>query len=161
MLIQENPDLFWGLVASMYIGNFLLLILNLPLVPVFAQIMRLPVFVLYPLVIGISIIGVYSVANSVFDVWMLAGFGFLGYGMRKLGFPAAPLMLGMVLGKRLELALRQSLMMSQGDITIFFTRWLSALMIVIAVLLVLIPVVRKARRITRSHQLRPEGDDAL
>jgi putative tricarboxylic transport membrane protein len=161
LLIQENPDLFWGLVASMYIGNFLLLILNLPLVPVFAQIMRLPVFVLYPLVIGISIIGVYSVANSVFDVWMLAGFGFLGYGMRKLGFPAAPLMLGMVLGKRLELALRQSLMMSQGDITIFFTRWLSALMIVIAVLLVLIPVVRKARRITRSHQLRPEGDDAL
>jgi putative tricarboxylic transport membrane protein len=144
LLIQENPDVFWGLVASMYAGNVMLLILNLPLVPLFAQIMRLPMYVLYPLIVGISMVGVYSVSNSVFDVWMLMGFGLLGYAMRKFGYPAAPLILGMVLGKRLELALRQSLMMSQGDSTIFFTRWLSALMIATAVIVLLFPLARKA-----------------
>jgi putative tricarboxylic transport membrane protein len=144
LLIQENPDLFWGLVASMYIGNVILLILNLPLVPLFAQIMRLPMYVMYPIIVGISMVGVYSVANSVFDLWMLMGFGLLGYAMRKLDFPAAPLILGMVLGRRLELALRQSLMMSQGNVTIFFTRWLSAFMIATAVLLLLVPIARNA-----------------
>jgi putative tricarboxylic transport membrane protein len=144
LLIQENPEVFWGLVASMYVGNVMLLILNLPLVPVFAQIMRLPLYVLYPIIVGVSMVGVYSVANSVFDIWLLVGFGLLGYAMRKFGFPAAPLILGLVLGKRLELALRQSLMMSQGSTTIFFTRWLSALMIVTAVLVLLVPVVRRA-----------------
>jgi putative tricarboxylic transport membrane protein len=151
LLIQENPDLFWGLVVSMYIGNVMLLVLNLPLVPVFAQIMRLPMNVMYPLILGISIVGVYSVANSLFDVWMLVGFGLLGYAMRKLGFPAAPLILGLVLGGRLELALRQSLMMSQGNATIFFTRWLSALMIVAALVILSIPVIRGARRMMRSY----------
>jgi putative tricarboxylic transport membrane protein len=144
LLIQENPDLFWGLVASMYIGNVILLILNLPLVPLFAQIMRLPMYVMYPIIVGISMVGVYSVANSVFDLWMLMGFGLLGYAMRKLDFPAAPLILGMVLGRRLELALRQSLMMSQGNVTIFFTRGLSAFMIATAVLLLLVPIARNA-----------------
>jgi putative tricarboxylic transport membrane protein len=144
LLIQENPDLFWGLVASMYIGNVMLLILNLPLVPLFAQIMRLPMYVMYPLIAGISMVGVYSVANSVFDLWMLVGFGILGYAMRKLGFPAAPLILSMVLGRRLELALRQSLMMSQGVLSIFFTRWLSALLIATAVLVLLIALARRA-----------------
>lgn len=146
LLIQENPQVFWGLVASMYIGNVMLLILNLPLVPLFAQIMRLPAYTMYPLIAGISIVGVYSVANSIFDVWLLLGFGILGYVMRKFGYPAAPLILGLVLGKRLELALRQSLMMSQGTSTIFFTRWLSALMIGAAVLILLIPVIRRAFR---------------
>jgi putative tricarboxylic transport membrane protein len=127
----------------MYVGNVMLLILNLPLVPLFAQIMRLPMYIMYPLIAGISMVGVYSVANSVFDLWMLMGFGVLGYGMRKLDFPAAPLILGMVLGRRLELAFRQSLMMSQGDGTIFFTRWLSALMIVIALLLLFVPMLKR------------------
>jgi putative tricarboxylic transport membrane protein len=106
--------------------------------------MRLPMYVMYPIIVGISMVGVYSVANSVFDLWMLMGFGLLGYAMRKLDFPAAPLILGMVLGRRLELALRQSLMMSQGNVTIFFTRWLSAFMIATAVLLLLFPIVRNA-----------------
>ena len=116
LLIQEHPDLFWGLVASMYIGNVLLLILNLPLVPLFAQILRLPYYILYPFIIGISVVGVYSVNGSLFDVWIMAIFGLLGYLMRKLEFPAAALVLGMVLGDSLERALRQSLMMSQGDL---------------------------------------------
>ncbi len=103
----------------------LLLILNLPLVPLFAQILRLPYYVLYPLILGISIIGVYSVNNSLFDVWVMGLFGLLGYLMRKLDFPAAALILGMVLGDGLERALRQSLMMSQGDIAILITRPIS------------------------------------
>ena len=88
LMIQENPALFWGLVASMYIGNVMLLVLNLPLVPLFAQILRTArPTCCYPLIFGISIVGVYSVSGSLFDVWMLAGFGLLGYVMRKLDYP--------------------------------------------------------------------------
>jgi putative tricarboxylic transport membrane protein len=145
LLIQDNPQLFWGLVASMYIGNVMLLILNLPLVPVFAQILRVPYYMLYPAILGISIVGVYSVSNSVFDVWMLGVFGLLGYFMRKLDFPAAPLVLGMVLGERLELALRQSLMMSQGHLSILVGRPLSAAMLLLAGILLLMPMLNRVR----------------
>lgn len=145
LLIQENPSLFWGLVASMYIGNLMLLILNLPLVPLFAQILKVPYYVLSPAIFGISIIGVYSVSNSLFDVWMLGVFGLLGYLMRKFNFAAAPLVLGMVLGKRLELALRQSLMMSQGHLSILVTRPLSAGMLVLAGVLLLMPMLNRVR----------------
>ena len=104
--------MFWGLVASMYIGNVMLLILNLPMVPVFAQILRMPVYVLFPIILGISIVGVYGVSGRMFDLGLLAGFGLLGYVMGKLKFPTAPLILGFVLGDAMERALRQSLMMS-------------------------------------------------
>jgi putative tricarboxylic transport membrane protein len=145
LLIQEHPELFWGLVASMYIGNVLLLVLNLPLVPLFAQILRLPYYVLYPLILGISIVGVYSVNNSLFDVWMMGLFGLLGYLMRKLDFPAAALILGMVLGDGLERALRQSLMMSQGDITILAARPISGTLLFFAAVILCLPVLRKVR----------------
>jgi len=145
LLIQEHLELFWGLVASMYIGNVLLLVLNLPLVPLFAQILRLPYYVLYPLIIGISIVGVYSVNNSLFDVWMMGLFGLLGYLMRKLDFPAAALILGMVLGDGLERALRQSLMMSQGDILILATRPISGTLLLIAATILCLPAIRKVR----------------
>jgi putative tricarboxylic transport membrane protein len=144
LMIQDNPTLFWGLVASMYIGNVMLLVLNLPLVPVFAQILRLPAYVLYPFIFGISIVGVYSVSGSVFDVWMLAIFGLLGYAMIKLEYPSAPLILGFVLGDSMERALRQSLMMSQGDLTILVARPMSATMLFLAVLILLAPLFRKA-----------------
>jgi putative tricarboxylic transport membrane protein len=145
LLIQEHPQLFWGLVASMYIGNVLLLILNIPLVPLFAQILRIPYFILYPLIIGISIVGVYSVNNSLFDLWVMGIFGLLGYLMRKLEFPAAALILGMVLGDGLERALRQSLMMSQGDITILATRPISGTLLFIAAVILFLPALRKVR----------------
>jgi putative tricarboxylic transport membrane protein len=145
LLIQDHPSLFWGLVASMYVGNVMLLILNLPLVPLFAQILKVPYFVLYPAIFGISIVGVYSLSNSLFDVWMLGIFGLLGYVMRKLDFPAAPLVLGMVLGNRLELALRQSLMMSQGDLFVLVGRPLSASMLLFAVVLLLVPALNRVR----------------
>ncbi|MGH7824884.1 MAG: tripartite tricarboxylate transporter permease [Candidatus Binatia bacterium] len=145
LLIQENPNLFWGLVASMYVGNVMLLILNLPLVPVFAQILKVPYYVLYPAIFGISIVGVYTISNSLFDVWMLGIFGLLGYFMRKLDYPAAPLVLGMVLGERLELALRQSLMMSQGQLSILVARPLSVGMLLFAGILLIIPMLNRVR----------------
>ncbi|MGZ8479150.1 MAG: tripartite tricarboxylate transporter permease [Candidatus Binatia bacterium] len=156
LLIQEHPQLFWGLVASMYVGNFLLLVLNLPLVPLFAQILRLPSYVLHPFIIGISVVGVYSVNNSLFDVWMMALFGLLGYLMRKLDFPAAALILGLVLGDVLERALRQSLMMSQGDLAIFVNRPISATLLAIAVVLLCLPALRWVRA-WRADAVEREG----
>jgi putative tricarboxylic transport membrane protein len=144
LMIQDNPTLFWGLVASMYIGNVMLLVLNLPLVPLFAQILRLPAYALFPAIFGISIVGVFSVSGSLFDVWMLAAFGLLGYAMRRLDFPAAPLILGFVLGDAMERALRQSLMMSQGDPTILVSRPISAVMLALAVLILISPLFRRA-----------------
>ncbi|MGH6691189.1 MAG: tripartite tricarboxylate transporter permease [Gammaproteobacteria bacterium] len=150
LMIAEHPALFWGLVASMYIGNVLLLVLNIPLIPLFAQILRLPASVLYSLIFGISIVGVYSTSGSLFDVWMLAGFGLLGYAMRKLDYPAAPLILGLVLGDSMERALRQSLMMSQGDPSILVARPISAVILALAALVLLVPLFKTmgARRAT-------------
>ena len=98
LFIEESPAMFWGLVASMYVGNVILLILNLPLVAVFAQLLKMPAYVMYPLILGVSIIGVYTTNSSIFQLGLLAGFGLLGYAMRKLDFPTAPLVLGLVLG---------------------------------------------------------------
>ena len=142
LFIQDSPQLFWGLVASMYIGNVLLLILNLPLVAVFAQLLKMPAYAMYPLVLGISVVGVYTNASSMFQVGLLAAFGLLGYLMRKLDYPTAPLVLGLVLGDPMEKALRQSLMMSQGDISILF-RPIPSVLLAIAALLLLVPLFRK------------------
>jgi putative tricarboxylic transport membrane protein len=146
LLMQESPDVFWGLVASMYIGNVVLLILNLPLVPLFAQILRLPVYILFPAILGISIVGAYGAAGRLFDLGLLVGFGFLGYIMSKLKYPTAPLILGFVLGDAMERALRQSLMMSQGDLTSLVQRPISAIMLGLAVLILLTPLFNRLNR---------------
>lgn len=156
LLIQDNPNMFWGLVASMYIGNVMLLVLNLPLVPLFAQILRVPYYALYPAILGVSIIGAYSVSSSIFDVWMLGFFGMLGYAMRKLDYPAAPLVLGLVLGDGLERALRQSLMMSQGDLSILFSRPLSAALLALTVVVILMPLLR----MVKTWRLKAVGEEA-
>jgi putative tricarboxylic transport membrane protein len=140
LFISDNPELFWSLVASMYIGNVLLLVLNLPLVPLFAQVLRAPAYVLFPVILGVSMVGVYAASNSLFDVGLLAVFGLLGYLMRKLDYPNAPLILGLVLGGAMERALRQSLMMSDGSLTILVARPISAVMLSLALLILLIPV---------------------
>lgn len=143
LFIPDNPALFWGLVASMYIGNLMLLVLNMPLVPLFAQVLRTPVYILYPLILGIAVVGVYSTSGSLFDVWLLAGFGLLGYLMRKLDYPSAPLILGLVLGGAMERALRQSLMMSDGSVSILVSRPVSGVMLSLAALILLIPLFSK------------------
>jgi putative tricarboxylic transport membrane protein len=140
LFISDNSALFWALVASMYIGNVMLLVLNLPLVPLFAQVLRAPAYVLFPMILGVSLIGVYATSRSLFDLGLLAGFGLLGYLMRKLDYPSAPLILGLVLGDAMERALRQSLMMSEGSLTILFARPISAVMLSLALLILLIPV---------------------
>lgn len=147
LMMTESPDVFWGLVASLYIANVMLLILNLPMVPIFAQILRIPVYVLHPIIFGVSIIGAYAVAGRVFDVLLLVGFGALGFAMSRLKFPVAPLVLGFVLGDAMERALRQSLMMSQGDLSILVSRPISAAMLAFAVAVLFLPLLPRFRRL--------------
>jgi putative tricarboxylic transport membrane protein len=118
-LFQKHPDVVWGLIASMYIGNVMLLILNLPLIAVWVRILATPPRWLFPIVLGVSFVGVYSVNNSAVDLVMATLLGVLGYFMRKLDFPLAPVILGLVLGDLMEQALRQSLMISGGSMGIF------------------------------------------
>lgn len=152
LLVSTHPDVFWGLVASMYVGNVMLLVLNLPLAPVFASILRVPYSVLIPIIIGIALFGVYSVENSLFNVGITILFGAIGFAMRLYGYPPAPLVLALVLGPMLEKALRQSLQMSLGSPEIFVTRPVSAFILAFAFLAVLFPMISwfRARRAART-----------
>ncbi len=152
LLVSTHPDVFWGLVASMYVGNVMLLVLNLPLAPAFASILRVPYSVLIPIIIGIALFGVYSVDNSLFSVGITILFGAIGFAMRLYGYPPAPLVLALVLGPMLEKALRQSLQMSLGSPEIFFTRPVSAFILAFALLAVLFPMISwfRARRAARA-----------
>jgi putative tricarboxylic transport membrane protein len=134
-LVNDHPDVFWGFVASMYVGNLMLLALNLPLVGVFVTVLRIPYAYLYPLIIMFCVIGVYEVNNSVVDVWIMLIMGVLGYWLRKFNFDPAPLVLGLVISPILEQSLRQSLIMSNGDYLIFFQRPMAAGLLGVAVVL--------------------------
>jgi putative tricarboxylic transport membrane protein len=138
LLIQQDPRLFWGFIASMYVGNVILLILNLPLVGLFVNLLRVPYPVLYPIVLVCSILGVYAVNSSVVDVWIMLAMGVLGYVLRKLDFETAPIVLGLVLAPMMELSLRQSLAMSAGNYTIFVTRPISLVLLAIGLVLVVL-----------------------
>lgn len=120
-LLTDHPDIFWGLIASMYLGNLILLVLNLPLVGLFVSLLRIPYPYLAPIVLLVSVIGVYSVNSSSFDIALMVGFGVVGYVLRKLAFDVAPLLLALVLGERIEVAFRRSLTISNGDYGIFVT----------------------------------------
>jgi putative tricarboxylic transport membrane protein len=144
LMFKQQPELVWGLIASMYIGNIVLLILNVPLVGVFIQILRLPVQSLYALIIVLSVIGTYSEQQAMFDVSLMVGFGVMGYLFRWLSFPLPPLILGLVLGPMFERNLRRALTISDGDWTIFFTRPLSLGVITLAALVFLTPAIHKA-----------------
>jgi putative tricarboxylic transport membrane protein len=135
LLIAERPEIFWGFIASMYIGNVVLLILNLPLVGLFIQVLRIPYRYLYPLILTLCVLGVYAVGQSVVDVWIMIVMGLVGYAMRKLGYEPAPLVLGMVIAPQLELSFRQALALSGGSYSIFVTRPVSAVLLALAVVL--------------------------
>ncbi|OGA24670.1 MAG: transporter [Betaproteobacteria bacterium RIFCSPLOWO2_02_FULL_67_26] len=148
MLIQQQPELFWGFVASMYVGNVVLLILNLPMVGLFVNLLRIPYAYLYPCILCFCILGTYSVSNSLVDVWILLVMGGLGYVLRKLGYDLAPVALGLVLAPMLELSLRQSLAMSAGDYGIFLDRPIATTMLALGVVLFLFalkPLVFKGK----------------
>ena len=134
-LIKDNPDVFWGVLSSMYVGNVMLLVLNLPLIPMWVQVLKIPNKYLYPLILLFCLIGAYSMNNSVFDVAIMIIFGIVGYLFRKFEFEAAPLILAFVLGPLLDLNLRQALLVSDGSFLAFFTRPISGVTLGIAVLL--------------------------
>jgi len=146
MMISEHPEVFWGVIASMYIGNFILLLLNLPFVPLFANILRIPKRVLLPLVMVFCITGMYTVNNSIPDIWVMLLFGVIGYTMRIGGFEGAPLLLALVLGPKLEVAFRQALMISHGDFGVFLSRPISAFFLAATFLFLCVPLVRAAAR---------------
>ncbi|MCZ8310195.1 MAG: tripartite tricarboxylate transporter permease [Rhodospirillales bacterium] len=142
-LFDKNAALVWTVIASMYIGNVILLVMNLPLAGLFAQLLRVPYSWLYPPILALCVAGVYSQANSIEDVWMLIGFGALGWAMMRYDWPAAPMILGLVLGTIFENALRQSMTLSHGSAAIFFTRPISAVLLACAAAAVLAPFVYK------------------
>ena len=153
LLFQTKPDLVWGLIASMYIGNFLLLLMNIFLIPPFVAILRLPYTIIMGFIVIFASVGAYSVNNNIFDVWMMLGFGVLGYVMKKLEYPIVPLVLALVLGRLAENSLRQALMISGGSLSIFFTRPISLLFVVAAILAYLTPVIRWAMKGLRQPKV--------
>jgi putative tricarboxylic transport membrane protein len=140
LLMQQQPELFWAFIASMYVGNLVLLVLNLPLVGVFVNLLRIPYALLYPSIVAFCILGVYAVNGSVVDVWIMLAMGVLGYLLRKLGFETAPVVLGAVLAPMIEMSLRQSLAMSDGRYAIFVSRPIAAALMAVAAGLLLLSV---------------------
>ncbi|WP_375457746.1 tripartite tricarboxylate transporter permease [uncultured Enterovirga sp.] len=146
LMMTQNPTLFWAIIVSMYIGNVMLVVLNLPLVGMWAQLLRVPYNVLFPLIVLFSIVGVYCSSNNVFDVYVMIAFGILGYLMRKTGYEPAPLVLAFVLGPMLENNLRKALILSQGDLTTFVARPISAVCLAFAAALLVFPLLPALRR---------------
>src|SRR5450830_1114768 len=147
-VMTSNPELFWGLIASMWIGNAMLIILNLPLIGIWIKLLTVPYRWLFPSIVLFCAIGVYSTNNNTFDIWMVGGFGFIGYLFNKLGVEPAPLLLGFILGPMMEENLRRALLLSRGDWSVFVTRPLSAGLLAAALLLlviVLLPAVKNKR----------------
>ena len=146
LLIQQHPQLFWGVVASMLVGNAMLLALNLPLIGMWVRLLRVPYEILFPLILFLCVIGVYSVSNSRVDIYLMVLFGLVGYLMRKLGYEPAPLALAYVLGPILETALRQSLILSGGSFVIFITRPIAGVAMAVVVALLVVQIYSQLRR---------------
>jgi TctA family transporter len=155
-VMTSNPKLFWGLIASMWIGNLMLVILNLPLVGMWVKLLSVPYRVMYPAILLFCCIGAYSINNNVFDVFMTIPFAILGYIFKKLDCEPAPMLLGFVLGKLMEEYLRRAMTISRGDWTVFFTRPLSATLLVMAIILLLIVFLPA---ISRKREEAFAGDD--
>jgi putative tricarboxylic transport membrane protein len=148
LLMRNEPELFWGVIASMYIGNIMLLILNLPMIGLWVRLLMVPYSVLFPIILFVALTGAFVVNGSILDLYLMLGFGVLGYFMRKFDYEPAPLILAFVLAPILEISLRQSLIISGGDISIFFVRPISLTLLVISALLLLsalIPSIRSKR----------------
>ena len=155
MLFVEQKDFVWGLIASMYLGNVVAVVLVLLTVPIFAALMRVPFFIIAPVIVIICTVGAYSVSNSYLDVVLMMGFGVLGYLFKKLHYPLAPLVLAIVIGDKAEDAFRQSMLMSRGSLGIFFAKPLVTTLILLGAALLLMPVIwRTIGRMTRS-QVKP------
>jgi putative tricarboxylic transport membrane protein len=147
-VMTQRPELFWGLIASMWIGNLMLVILNLPLIGLWVKLLQVPYRLLFPAIMAFSAIGIFSVNNSSFEIHLTALFGVLGFMWMRLGFPLAPMLLGFVLGPLMEEYLRRAMLMSGGDPSVFVTRPISAAFIIATILILvvmIVPAVRKRR----------------
>ncbi|MQA85997.1 MAG: tripartite tricarboxylate transporter permease [Streptosporangiales bacterium] len=164
LFLREQPELAWGLMASFYLGNLLLLAMNLPLAPVLGSLLRIRYSLLYPLILLVALIGAYAMQNRMWGVWLGLAFGVIGYVMHKYGYPAAPLILGLILGSLMEKTLTQTSDMGGGDLTIFFNRPIALLLFALALVLLLAPYLVKAVRRMRPAPTStpPDGpaDDA-
>jgi TctA family transporter len=153
-VMSSNPALFWGLIASMWVGNLMLVVLNLPMIGMWVQLLKVPYKWLYPAILTFCCIGAYSLNNNPFDVYVTAVFGAVGYVFYKLGCEPAPLILGFILGPMMEENLRRAMLLSRGDPTVFFTRPLSLTLLLMAaalVVLVALPAI-KSRREEAFHE---------
>jgi len=147
-VVTDEPELFWGMIVSMWVGNLMLVLLNLPLIGLWIRMLTIPYHLLFPAIIAFCCIGAFSVNNNVFDVFMMALFGVVGYALIKLDFEPAPLLLGFVLGPMLEENLRRAMLLSRGEATVFVTQPLSLTLLVISAVLlavVVMPTVRSKR----------------
>src|SRR4030043_1419129 len=141
LLIQEAPDVFWGLVASLYAGNVMLLVLNLPLIGLWVKILKIPYHFLFSLILLLCIVGSYITNNNAYDVIIMVIFGFVGYLMKKFNYEAAPLVLALVLGPMMERAFQRSLIISGGSLGMFFTRPISSSILIIALFVLISPLL--------------------
>jgi putative tricarboxylic transport membrane protein len=144
MLFIERPDFVWGLIASMYLGNIVAVLVVLTTIPLFASILRIPFAIIGPVIVVVCFIGAYTVASHSFDLWVALAFGVAGYAFKKLDYPIAPLVLAMVLGDKAEDAFRQSMIMSKGSLTIFWSNGLVATMITLGLAIAFWPLVGAA-----------------
>jgi putative tricarboxylic transport membrane protein len=151
-LFRDKPDFVWAVIASLLIGNLILLILNLPLVGIWVRLLRVPYSILFPAVLGLTIIGSYVTRNSMLDVWLVIAFGVIGYLLRKINFPAAPMAFTLILGPLTENALRQSMSMSGGDVTILMRGYISTGLLLICAAVLLMPLVRALRARSRGRE---------
>jgi TctA family transporter len=154
-VMTQRPDLFWGLIASMWFGNLMLLVINLPLVGLWVQLLKIPYRLLFPAILFFCCVGVYSLNNSVFEVGLAVAFGALGYLFIKLNCEPAPLLLGFVLGPAMEENLRRALLIARGDWTVFVTRPLSLGFLVLAVLMmaaIALPAISRRRAEAFANQ---------
>ena len=147
LLMTKAPDLFWGTIVSMYLGNVMLLVLNLPLIGLWVKVLKVPYYLLYPLILLFCLIGAYSIGNNPGDVLLMLVFGVVGYLLKKFQYDGAPLILAAVLGPMLEEAFRQSLMLSKGNFKIFISRPLSLCFLITACVLLIIPIVTQRKKL--------------
>jgi putative tricarboxylic transport membrane protein len=159
LLFIQRPDIVWGLIAALYLGNIMLLILNLPMVGIFVRILYTPMYLLLPLIILIAVIGVYSANQATLDLMLMCGFGLMGYFMRRNGYPVAPIVLGFVLGGRMETAIRQSMIMTQGDVLRIVERPIVASFLVLALIAMSAPIIM-ARLRFQGKRVALEQDES-
>jgi putative tricarboxylic transport membrane protein len=155
LLFEKNPDLVWGLIASMYIGNVLLLILNLPLIGLWVRLLAVPPRILLPLILLFCFTGTYAVSGNPFDLWVMVVFGVIGFLLQRYGYPVAPIVLGLILGPMLETHFRRALIVSRGDYGIFFQRPIAAALLAVAAIYLLAPIVAWVWR--RRRVVAPAG----